>query len=215
MSLEKIESGTAITLKVKRDSTVADFDTVLIEHVGNCLVCEPLLHENKIINFSIPGVTHEVQIFDKSIGKLYAWRNIEVKAGYYKKKTLCHLIYLNSIPVEINRRTNYRQFVGVEGTVFPFHKQALHILIRDVSNNGVGFIASEKGELEVGADVRVVFKDCDNRFNFALNCRIVRERELSRDTFEFGCKVIDPPSKLAQYVAHKQLLERKRVLGLR
>lgn len=214
MKLDRIDVGTAITLKVKRDSTVADFNTVLIAHVANCLVCEPLLHEGKIINFAIPGVTHEVQIFDNEAGKLYAWRNIEVKAGYYHKKTLCHLIYLNSLPVEINRRRNYRQYVGIEGDVFPFHKSPYKVIVKDVSNTGVGFIVEDKGELGIGQEVRVVFKDCDNKFRFALKSKIVRERKLANGSTEFGCRIPEPPHSLAAYVAHKQLEERKRVLGV-
>ena len=202
-------------LKVKRESTVADFQTVLIDHVSNCLVCEPILHEGKIINFAIPGLTHEVQVFDKQDKKLYAWRNVEIKAGYFKKNTLCHLFYLNSLPVEINRRGNYRQYLGIEGDVFPFHKTPVPVIIRDISNNGVGVIAWDRGDLEVGLEVRVVFKDCDGKYNFALKCVIVRERKNENNRWEFGCKVIAPSSKLAQYVAHKQLEERKRVLGMK
>lgn len=214
MNLDKMDSGIPVTLKVKRESAVADFSTVLIDHVGNCLVCQPIMQDEKIINFSISGVTHEVNIFDKDVGKLYAWRNIEVKAGYYKKTTLCHLIYLNSVPVEINRRNNYRQYLGIEGKAEVFHRPSVDVILRDVSNNGIGIIARERAYFEVGRMVKITFSDEGGRFKFALPCEIVRERELETGGMEFGCSVIEPPQNLATYVAHKQLEERKRVLGM-
>lgn len=214
MSLTKIESGTAVTLKIKRESTVADFDTVLVEHVGNCLVCEPLLHEGKIINFAIPGIVPEVNILEKASGKLYAWKNIEIKAGYYRKTKLCHLIYLNSDPVEVNRRNSYRQYLGIEGVAQVFHRPATGVILRDVSNNGIGFVAKERGHFEVGRQVTITFSDEDNKYHFVLECKIVRERKMDDGTIEYGCSVLNPPTNLSMYVAHKQLDERKKVLGM-
>ena len=214
MDLNKIDSGTEVILKIKRESTVADFDTVLVEHVGNVLVCEPILHEGKIINFAIPGIVPEVNILAKDTGKLYAWRNIEIKAGYFRKTQLCHLIYLNSDPVEINRRNNYRQYVGIPGRAQVFHRPPTDVTLRDVSNAGLGFIVTERGHFEVGRQLQVTFTDCDGRFAFKLDCQIVRERTMENGSLEFGCMVLNPPQSLAMYVAHKQLDERKRVLGM-
>ena len=214
MNLEKIDSGTQVSLKIKKENTIATFDTEIIDHVGNCLVCRPMLQDEKLINFAIPGITQEIQIFDNEHGKMYAWRNIEIKAGYYRKTTLCHLIYLNSVPVEINRRNNYRQVVGVEGKAIPFHRPPSAVYLKDVSNSGICFIVKERQHFEVGRKLKITFSDCEGRFVFDLDCEIVRERELENGNLEFGCAISNPPQLLANYIAHKQLLERKRVLGM-
>lgn len=214
MGLDKIESGTPITLRVKRESTVADFETVLIDHVENCLVCKPILHDNKIINFAIPGVTEEVNVYDKASGKLFAWRNIEVKAGYFHKTMLCHLIYLNSEPVPVNRRNSYRQHVDIEAVAEIFHRPAKSVILHDVSNSGVGFISKEREHFEVGRMLKMHIMDCRGKFDFSVTCEIVRERELSSGELEFGCKVTEPSADLANYVAQKQMEERRRVLGM-
>lgn len=214
MDLSKIPGGTPITLKVKREGTVAEFGTVLVEHVGGCLVCEPMMQDDSMINFAIPSMSFEVSVFDRDAGRLFCWREVEIKAGYYRKTKLCHLIYLKCGAVEINRRNNYRQYIGIEGVAEPFHRPPSKVMIRDVSNNGVGFIAKEKGFFEVGRQIRVSFYDENNRFHFKLDCNIVRERKMETGEVEFGCEVINPPQTLSMYVAHKQLEERKRVLGL-
>lgn len=214
MDLAHLAIDTVISLKVKRESTVAEFETVLIEHVGNCLVCQPIMHEGKMINFALPELSIDISVFDNEKGKLYSWRQVSVKAGYYKKKILCHLIYLDAPPVEVNRRNNYRQYVGIAGAAQAFHRPISKVVIRDVSNRGVSFLVDDKGFFDVGKTVKVTFSDCKGQFNFTLECEIVRERELENGKYEFGCAVINPPQSLSAYVAHKQLEERKRVLGL-
>ncbi|MBR4724399.1 MAG: PilZ domain-containing protein [Lachnospiraceae bacterium] len=208
-----ITPGTVITLKASRDDAVAEFETSLIEIVGDCLLCEPIMVEGKAVNFKMPGLKTEMSLFDKSEGKMYCWKELEVKLGYYKKKTLCQLVYIRCEPIVINRRANYRQYIGISGKVTYFRSPPKEILIRDVCNNGVGFLSDKKGEYTVGKTVNICFNDEDGRFKFDLKCQIVRERELENGRYEYGCLVNNPPYTLSAYVAHKQIEERKRVLG--
>lgn len=212
MDLTKMPAGKQITLKIKRESTVAEFNTSVIEHLGDCVVCDPIMHEGKMINFAIEGLHKELSVFDTDTNKFYAWKSIDVKAGYYKKKTLCHLIYLNAPPVEINRRSNYRQYVGLRCKVEFFHNGFAEATLRDVSNNGLGLIREKPDErFVVGKDARISFTD--GSISFSLDATLVRARELENGLQEYGYQVINPPQKLAMYVAHKQLEERRRVLG--
>ena len=208
-----LSKGMSLTLKVKRDDAVADFDTTLIEIVGDCLLCDPVTHEGKAVSFQAPGLKTEMHVFDKNAGKMYCWKDIVVKLGYYKKKTLCQLIYVKSDPIVINRRSNYRQYVGLTGKVVYFRSPPVEVLIRDVSNNGVGFLMDKQAEFKIGKTVNVSFNDEDGKFRFDLKCQVVRERECDNGRFEYGCLVPDPPYTLGAYVAHKQIEERKRVLG--
>lgn len=214
MDLSNIKAGKKVELKIKRDTTVATFETAVIEVVDNCLVCEPVLHEGRLVNFAIPDITREADIFDETVGKLYGWKDVEIKAGYFKKTTLCHLLYLNSAPFEINRRNDYRQYIGINGLAEPFHRPKVDVIVRDVSNNGIGFIAEDKGNFEVGRHVSVSFSDEGGKYRFYLECKIVRERQMENGCYEVGCAVIAPPPTFSQYVVHKQLQERRKVLGL-
>ena len=205
--------GVPVVIKVKRDKSVAEFDTTVVELVGDCLLCEPILIEGKAINFQVPGINLEMQIFDKNTAKIYAWHEMDIKLGYYKKKTLCQLIYLKDAPVEINRRAGYRQYVAIPGKMKYFRDPVVDVIIRDVSNAGLGFLMDEKGAFETGKVVRIVFSDEEGRFNFDLKCQVVRERQMENGKYEYGCMVLSPPQLLGAYVAHKQVEERKRVLG--
>lgn len=214
MDLSNIKPGKHVSLKIRRDTTVATFDTTVIEVIDNCLVCEPVLHEGRLVNFAIPDITREADVFDDVVNKLFAWKDIEIKAGYFKKTTLCHLLYLTSEPVEINRRNDYRQYVGINGLAEPFHRPKVDVIVRDVSNNGIGIIAEDKGNFEVGRHVSVSFADDGGKYRFYLECKIIRERVMENGCYEIGCSVLNPPPTFSQYVVHKQLQERRKVLGL-
>ncbi len=206
-------TGMSLTIKATRDDAVADFDTTLVEIVGDCLLCEPIMHEGRAVSFKVPGLKTELNFFDKKAGKMYCWKDLDIKLGYYKKKTLCQLIYLTSEPIVVNRRNNYRQYIGLPGKVVYFRSAPVEVVIRDVSNNGIGFIMDQQAEFKVGKTVSVSFNDEDGRYRFDLKCQVVRERECDNGRFEYGCFVPDAPYTLGAYVAHKQIEERKRVLG--
>ncbi len=206
--------GMVLTLKAKSEDAVADFETELFEIVGDCLLCEPILHEGKAVNFRAAGVKTELNVIDRNSGKLYSWRELDIKLGYYRKKKLCQLIYVKCEPKEINRRNNYRQYLGIPGKVTPKRGTPMDIVIRDASNNGIGFITEKKQDtFNPGKMIKINFSDEDGKYKFDLNCKIVREREMENGMHEYGCMVESPPYSLGQYVAHKQIEERKRVLG--
>ncbi|MCR5684416.1 MAG: PilZ domain-containing protein [Lachnospiraceae bacterium] len=210
---EIMTPGVPVVIRCKRDKSVAEFDTSVVELIGGCLLCEPILANGKAVNFQVPGIQLEMQIFDKNTAKIYAWHELDIKLGYYKKKTLCQLIYVKDTPVEINRRSGYRQYVAIPGKMVYFRNPPTDVLIRDVSNAGLGFIMEQKGEFEPGKVVRVGFSDEEGRYRFDLKCQVVRERQMENGKFEYGCMVLTPPQSLGAYVAHKQVEERKRVLG--
>jgi len=206
------EPGMPIVLKARREDAEAEFETTVVEIVGECLLCDPIMHEGKAVNFKAPGLKTEISVFDKNAAKMYCWRDLDIKLGYYKKKTLCQLVYVTGEPVVINRRACYRQYVGVSGKVTYFRKP-MDVIIRDVCNNGVGIVSHEKGEFETGKTITVNFSDEDGKYKFELKCQVMRERQMDNGNYEYGCQVINPPHSLSMYVAHKQLEERKRVLG--
>lgn len=210
MDLLKLNIATPVILRIKRDQDTAEFETQVIDHLNNCIVVAPILFEQKPLSFSSTEIKKTLVLFDREAGKLYEWRNIEVKYGYYKKKTLCHLIYTSDPPVEVNRRENYRQYIGIDGLVVHFTER-YKCVVKDVSNQGVGLVVSINVKIEPQDLVTVVF--ADENYSFALKCKVMRVRDLGGGRTEIGCKLTDINNTLPKYVAHKQLQERRRVLG--
>lgn len=210
MDLLKLKSATPVILRIKRDQDTAEFETQVIDHLDNCIVVAPILFEQKPLSFSSTEIKKTLVLFDKEAGKLYEWRNIEVKYGYYKKKTLCHLIYTSDLPVEVNRRENYRQYVGIDGLMIKTTER-YKCVVKDVSNMGVGLVVSINVKIDVENLISVVF--ADENYAFSLRCKVMRVRDLGGGRTEIGCKLIEINNQLPKYVAHKQLQERRRVLG--
>ena len=59
----------------------------------------------------------------------------------------------------------------------------------------------------------VKFTDENGKYRFSLECKQVRSRVMQNGRVEVGCVVVNPPQALSQYVAFKQLAEKRRMLG--
>jgi len=208
-----IEIGKNVLITVKRGEVETEFATSVVDKFDNAVVTEPVLYEGKMVNFNISGINKQISIFHEPVGKMVVWKEIEIKAGYYKKKKLCHIIYINGEGKEVNRRKDYRQYVGIEGKAEHFGSEKANVVIRDVSNNGIGLIVDDTKGFENGRRMIVYFTDDNGKYRFSLECKQVRMRPLTNGRCEVGCIVVNPPQAFSQYVAYKQLAERKRILG--
>ncbi|MCR5521357.1 MAG: PilZ domain-containing protein [Lachnospiraceae bacterium] len=208
-----IEAGQTLLIQVKRGENETEFPTTVVDRFDNSVVVEPVLYEGKMVNFNIPGIGKKISLFHEPIGKMIIWKDIEIKAGYYKKKKLCHVIYINGEGIEFNRRKDYRQYIGVEGKAEHFGADKVSVIVRDVSNNGIGLIVDNVAGFDNGRRMIVYFTDENGKYRFSLECKQVRSRVMQNGRVEVGCVVVNPPQALSQYVAFKQLAEKRRMLG--
>ena len=208
-----IEAGKTLLIQVKRGENETEFPTTVIDRFDNSVVVEPVLYEGKMVNFNIQGIGKQVSLFHEALGKMIIWKEIEIKAGYYKKKKLCHVIYINGDGIEFNRRKDYRQYLGIEGKAEHYGAEKVGVIVRDVSNNGIGLIVDNVAGFENGRRMIVYFTDENGKYRFSLECKQVRSRVMQNGRVEVGCVVVNPPQALSQYVAFKQFAEKRRMLG--
>ncbi|MCR5432586.1 MAG: PilZ domain-containing protein [Lachnospiraceae bacterium] len=208
-----IEAGKTILIQVKRGENETEFPTTVIDRFDNSVVVEPVLYEGKMVNFNVAGIGKKISLFHDPIGKMIIWKDIEIKAGYYKKKKLCHVIYINGEGIEFNRRKDYRQYIGVEGKAEHYGADKVDVIVRDVSNNGIGLIVDNVAGFENGRRMIIYFTDENGKYRFSLECKQVRARVMQNGRMEVGCIVVNPPQALSQYVAFKQLAEKRRMMG--
>lgn len=213
MDYTVIKQGCNLTVKISRGDIETEFTASVIDVLDNAVVVSPILYDGKMVNFNIAGVNKKISMFHEPIGKIIVWEDIDIKAGYYKKKSLCHVIYIRGEGKEINRRRDYRQYVGIEGRAEHFGAERTNVLIRDVSNNGIGLIVDDSTGFEDGRRMMVNFTDNNGKYRFSLECKQVRQRVLNNGRTEIGCLVVNPPQAYSSYVAFKQLAEKRRMLG--
>lgn len=213
MDYSILKADSSLSIKISRGNIDTEFTTNVIDVLDGAVVVSPILYDGKMVNFNIAGVKKQVSTFYQPIGKMVVWEEVEIKAGYYKKKSLCHVIYLRGDGKEINRRRDYRQYVGIEGRAEHFGADRVPVLVRDVSNNGIGLIVDDSNGFENGRRMIVNFTDNNGKYRFALECKQVRFRVLNNGRTEIGCLVVNPPQAYSSYVAFKQLAEKRRMLG--
>jgi hypothetical protein len=78
---------------------------------------------------------------------------------------------------------------------------AINVLVKDLSETGVGFITKE--DLDIDRTIRLRIKD--NNYIISLSGIIVRKEYLTHlDSFLYGCKFNEKNNKLGNYIARKQ-----------
>ncbi len=136
-------------------------------------------------------------------GKPYIWENPTVRFVKYDGNP-CHMVELEGTGTYENRRQAFRLFIGEEMAITlqsEDSKETIMVLVRDISETGIGFLTNK--ELKEGDLVRVRIKTKEYVMN--LNARILRSRyEESARSMLYGCKFTDIVPKLSQYIMERQ-----------
>ena len=80
--------------------------------------------------------------------------------------------------------------------------QPFSVLVRDISETGFGFVSKE--EYEVGRTIRLAISLTDRK-TLVLSATIVRrDYNEEKNTYNYGCKFVEPNSYLSSYLMAKQ-----------
>ena len=82
-----------------------------------------------------------------------------------------------------------------------------------MGGTGIGLIVDNAAGFDNGRRMIIYFTDENGKYRFSLECKQVRARVMANGRMEIGCIVVNPPQVLSQYVAFKQLAEKRRMLG--
>ena len=78
MFIHEIASGSSIQLFVAIGVQVLEFNTKAVEAIGNDLLAEPILKDDKMLGFSAKGLTIKIQIANTGDQKVYEWNNVQI-----------------------------------------------------------------------------------------------------------------------------------------
>ena len=139
----------------------------------------------------------------KSEGKLFIWENVDIKLVKYDG-AIYHKIDLSGDGKPYNRRDAYRMFIGEEMSLSintAAGPTAIEVLVKDISETGVGFISKE--ELDIDRTFRLKLKDKNILMN--LSGVIVRKEFLENiHAYLYGCKFNEKNHLLGKFLAKKQ-----------
>lgn len=201
MNIDELSKGAEIEIDVRLNGKTIDFrsDIVLVE--DSSVLITTIKVENRTIGFP---KNCKINFLYKTDGKLYLWENTVVTLVKYDGD-IFHKIDLLGEGKPYNRRDAYRIYVGEDMPVYintAAGPTALTVLVRDLSETGVGFITKE--EMDIKRTFRLKFRENENSM-ISLSGVIVRKEFLHNlHAYVYGCKFNEKNSNLSKYIMKKQ-----------
>lgn len=211
MQVDNLTKGRDIELEVRFNGKSMNFRSEIVLVVNNSVLIECIKVDEQTVGFS---ENCYINFLYKSEGKLYIWENVDIKLVKYDG-AIYHKAELSGDGKPYNRRNSYRLYLGEEMTLSintATGPSAVDVLVKDISETGVGFITKE--DLDIGRTFRMRIKD--NRLLVNLSGVIVRKENLEHlHSTLYGCKFNEKNQLLGRFIAKKQgeLLRKKNNLS--
>lgn len=200
MNVEEMLKGAVIELEVKCNGKAINFQSKIAFIAGNTVLIDGIQVDQQTIGFND---TCSINFLYKENGKVYVWSDITAILVKYRGN-IYHKIDLYGSGKSYNRREAYRLYLGENMFIYintVKGQTSLSVLIKDISETGVGFITKE--ELDVNRTFRLQIKDSSSLIS--LSGRIVRKVKLDQlDSFLYGGKFIEKTPGLSKFIARRQ-----------
>jgi c-di-GMP-binding flagellar brake protein YcgR len=198
--IDEIPNGSGIELDVRYSGRTMSFNSDVVLIINNSILVSPIIVNERTIGFND---NCRVNLIVKIEGKVYLWDSVTVKLVKYDG-TIYHKIDLQGEGKPYNRREAYRMYIGEDMPIYintTSGPLAISVLVKDLSETGVGFITRE--DIETERTIRLKLKD--NNSIISLSGIIVRKEFLSHlDSFLYGCRFNEKNNRLGNYIARKQ-----------
>ncbi|MDD3172974.1 MAG: PilZ domain-containing protein [Herbinix sp.] len=200
MIIEEISRNGKIELDVSYSGNTMNFRSEIAQIKNNSILIPGIKANNQTLGFSNKC---KVDFLYKSDGKLYIWENVKVKLVKYNGIIL-HKIDLIGEGKRYNRRENYRVSIN---EYIPLYintaagPSALSVIVKDISETGIGFITTEK--FEINRNFHIKLKDNNTLIN--LSGTFVRRELLSNSTNLYGGKFKEKNYMLCRFIAKRQV----------
>lgn len=200
MLIDDIPNGASIELDVRYIGSTMSFNSEVILVINNSILISPIIVNEQTIGFND---NCRVNLIVKIEGKVFLWDNVTVKLVKYDG-IIYHKIDIFGEGKPYNRREAYRMYIGEDMPIYINTSSgplSVSVLVKDLSETGVGFISKE--DLDLDRTIRLRLKDSHSIIS--LSGIIVRKEYLPHlDSFLYGCKFNEKNNRLGNYIARKQ-----------
>lgn len=195
----------SITIANARTNISLNSNIVFVE--DNKLYVEPFVYEGAVLNFDSANVTISMIAYEEEKSP-YLWQVVHI-AKEVRDNTPYHVISSNLSGVKINRRENFRLFLGIEGTATLMGGKPFDVLVKDISSSGFAVLVDMNKPINVHKNDIMQLEFVDVTFNedFILNGRVVRMDKTDKYLL-YGCRMVTENPVIDKYIANKQLENR-------
>lgn len=206
MTFEDCQAGDMVCLTLKSEEKKLNLNSKIINVVDNCLVVEPFKMNDAIIDFP-PKLDIEMLVIPGEGQVPYMWQKVTVALKLYHDEN-AHIIKSKLPGVRMNRRANFRLFVGGSAKLQNFGPHPVNITLKDVSNSGFAIIVDDTTQIPLHTKITVEFVDNSMQKYFELSGRPIRKVEMEKKQVLYGCILDKRYSELENYINQKQMASR-------
>lgn len=205
MFIHEIASGSNIQLFVAIGVQVLEFNTKAVEAIGNDLLAEPILKDDKMLGFSAKGLIIRIQVANSEDQKVYEWNNVQIVNVKKEDGSMYHQIMCKTPGKQVNRRGACRVWVGIDGLAqIGLSRNTHEVMIKDISISGISFICSKEVKADNGSVVHLTFLDKEVNAKFSIGAIIVRSEEIDEYSVMYGCRLNSESNAISKYINDKQ-----------
>ncbi len=214
--IDQLEPGSKITIHSYLNNASVDLDSAIAEVSASDLaflqnlfkrisnthyaVIEPIHEQDLLINFKAGNVLSD--IYYTVDGKPYVWRSANIINLQLPQHGSVHVLVSKEQCYQYNRRRFYRVWLGVNGVLQSTDSSDKRILIRDISESGIGFISDTDLELKKNTAGTISFVSDQNSYSFKVV--IVRLEQMEDGRFAYGARLLALNEVAARLVHTKQ-----------
>ncbi len=202
MKIGEIPVNAMIQIRVMRGEKKFECMGVVVATREDGLYLAPVKHEGQIIDFAVENI----QIFAFFVNEnrqAFGWSGCRIRKDTYQHK-LCHLLTTKRDSVRVNRRGEPRIRTEMNATVRTLSDdKEREIVVRNYSENGMGFVCKTMIPKKDWNPVSVVYEDRLQQMRIVLRLNILREIELPSGLFKYGGTILQPDEEWLRYVRHK------------
>lgn len=212
MKIGELGIGTEISIEIKAGQKNFTFCQTVEQIMKGVVITSPLIYEGRMLNLNSGDVSITVYAQGDEEVPLQ-FRGCTAKLLQGKGRKLC-AIACNNEGKRVNRRSNFRIFIGVSGTVSLSDGSGIKVdvTVRDISLMGVGFVVDKsKWEKEV-SHVGIEFRGI-NEGNMRIQATVVHVTEVENNMLIVGCRILNCANDLSTYITHKQRENLRKISG--
>ena len=199
------EHKMSITIANARTNISLNSNIVFVE--DNKLYVEPFVYEGAVLNFDSANVTISMIAYEEEKSP-YLWQVVHI-GNEIRDNTPYHVVSSNLSGVKINRRENFRVFLGLEGQATIMGGRPFEVLVKDISSSGFAVLVDMTKPISVHKNdiMQLEFNDKTFEEDFILNGRVVRMDKTDKYLL-YGCRLVAENPAIDKYIANKQLENR-------
>ena len=207
MEIYELTPAHKMSITIANARTTISLNSNIVSVEGDKLYVEPFTVDGAILNFESTNVSISMIAYEEEKSP-YLWQVVHI-AKEYRDNKVYHVITSNLSGVKINRRENFRLYLGIDGVATIIGGKSFDVLVKDISSCGFAVLVDMTSQINIHKNdiMQIEFSDKAFEEDFSLQGRVVRMDKTDKYLL-YGCRMMTSNAVVDRYIANKQLENR-------